>query len=330
MSCSFYAPLARAADSVLLFESAGLRPELCAALRIQLTDVATVECRPELSGVALSERIARAAQVVAQEGRRLGVLLERDPDPRLVRMLLVGGRADQAALAIERIEDRPEPDIDRSLALKVRDAVEVMNVTEERLTERNALAALLVTPKPPAPVTHVELLFEVGGAVSVGQQTRGLGLAGLGLRMGQVRWFEAAVLGQLTSRVERGASDGRVDEREWGLSAGARGGRSFAHGSVGGLLEVGFVRAAAHGIAADGNDGERKLMLPRAAIGLDLRLSVVRGLSLRFAPAVELFPIAQSFAVDNDVKMNLGPVRALLPLTAVVELPLGREDSYAN
>src|SRR5687768_9552592 len=140
-------PCARADDRVLLFEQKGLRPGLCAALRIQLTGAAQVTCEREGDEATLSERITRAAERVKAEDARVGLLIERDPDPRLVRMYIVAAQNDQAVVAIERIEDRPEPDVDRSLALKVRDAFFVI----EQVTERPKTKLAAVVAPPPTP-----------------------------------------------------------------------------------------------------------------------------------------------------------------------------------
>jgi hypothetical protein len=327
---SFPSRPACAAEGVLLFELPSLRPELCAALRIQLTDLARVDCRAEDDGAPLTDRLGAAARTVQREDAQLAVLLERDPDPRLVRMVLVGRRADQAVLTIERIEDRPEPDVDRSLALKVRDALDVLVATREIVAQRSPLPALLTPPRDSAPSADTgagpKLLFEAGGALSVGHQLRGAGLIGLGGRFAVgLAALELLALGQLASRVHERGGEGQVDEREWGISASARALRTFAHGSVGALAELGFVRYDARGETLDRSSGSSKGTLLRTALGLDLRVHLVRGMSLRFAPALELFPIAQQFALDERVNMTLGRLRALLPLTLLIDFPVGRE-----
>jgi hypothetical protein len=141
---------ARADEGVVLREGGAARPGLCAALRIQLSGIAPVSCEAEPARAALSERIAATAARLREQHARLGVLLERDPEPGLLRMYIVAARDDQAVLAIERIEDRPEPDIDRSLALKIGDAYEVMAIVQAAAPQAGAggtraLAALART-----------------------------------------------------------------------------------------------------------------------------------------------------------------------------------------
>ena len=323
LAISLHALTVRAQEGVVLFESAELRRELCAALRIQLTDVASVSCRPEAGTAPLSERIAGAARTVEQEKLKLAVLLERDADPALVRMVLVGARADQAVLAIERIEDRPDPDVDRSLALKVRDVLDVLAVTREVVQARAPLPAVL--SEPPSPETeHVRALFEAGGGLSVAEQSRTVGLLGAGVRSRSAQRFaELAAYAHLTSQIDEKVRDGRIEEREWGLALSGRAGRVLRRYSVGAALDLGLIRVTARGETLDRRrSGESQLTRFRAALGLDLRVRLLSGLALRFAPTVELYPVAQSFAIEERKNLELGRFRALLPLTLVVDLPL--------
>lgn len=324
LAVTLHALTVRAQESVVLFETAELRPELCATLRIQLTDVASVSCRPESGGAPLSERIAGAARVVEQERLKLAVLLERDADPALVRMVLVGARADQAVLAIERIEDRPDPDVDRSLALKVRDVLDVLAVTREVVQARDLLPALLSEPPRP-PTAHVRVLFEAGGGLSLARQTRAVGLVGAGARfMDITRFAELAASAHLTSELDQAVPDGRIEEREWGVALSGRAGRVLRRYSLGAALDLGLVRVAARGETREGRSGESQLTRFRAALGLDLRVRLLAGLALRFAPSVELYPVAQGFAIEERKNLELGRFRALLPLTLVVDLPVAR------
>ncbi|MDB4973646.1 MAG: hypothetical protein JWN48_1987, partial [Myxococcaceae bacterium] len=178
-----------------------MRPGLCAALRIQLSDLADVRCSASALETALSQRIAESSSEVVREHAKLGVLLERDPDLSRVRMLLVGAREDHALLAIERIEDRPAPDIDRSLALKVRDTLESLQAASATQTRRETatpepasasasqLAATLAPSSAQVSAARLRALLETGGGLRVEARTRGAFLLGLGLRGSRDAYF---------------------------------------------------------------------------------------------------------------------------------------------
>lgn len=327
MTCCLTATFARAQDRVLLLETPELRPELCGALRIQLTDVAAVRCSPAPGG-PLPERIERAAAAVRDEGARLAVLLEREGEADAVRMVLVGPEPDRALLTMERHEGRPEPDIDRSLALKVRDALDVIEVAEEVVAEKSPLPALLA-PRP-READRMHLLFEGGGGASLSLHTRAIGILAFGASLENTRLrAELALAGTLASQVTtRGG--GRVEEDEWALALSVRGLRKLGRVAFGGALEGGIVHMSADGETIDGTSGRAERLRPRLALALDLRVSPLRGLTLRLAPALEIYPTAQKFALDGEPRLELGHVRVLVPLTLLFELPVAREASHES
>jgi hypothetical protein len=319
-------PRARAEEAVLLLEDGALRPGLCAALRIQLTDVATVRCLPRALASPLAERLAEGARVVREQGARLGVLLERDPDPSLVRMMLVSEQEDHALLALERIEDRPAPDVDRSLALKVRDTLETMRETEASPTP---LAATLRTV-PRREVHTLRGLVEAGGALALHAHTRGSVLLGLGARQQRGSLYgELTLTGQLASTLRRRGRAGRVVEDEWGLSLAVRLGRQWAGAALGALLSLDALHTRADGTTNDGSRGQDEHLFARVGVGLDVRVTLHEGplrVSLRLAPTVQLDPTAQRFQLDRQTTLELGRARLWLPLSVLLEWPGGGAD----
>lgn len=308
---------AHAEDVLILFEQPALRPGLCAALRIQLTDLASVRCRADLVG-SLEVRIARAAEQVARDGARLAVLLEPDPTPGPLRMLVVGAAPDRALLAVERVEARPEPDVDQALALKVRETFEVSLVA-------GATAAPVILPLPP-PRERFALL-ELAAALQLADRVVPEGVLALGAHWEHGRGFvELAARGRLAaSRSTRGGA-GVVHEDEWTLGIGARAGWRSGRFSLGPGLDVGVTRASARGETPDGRRGDAQLAFLRLDFSLDLRWTLWDGpapVQLCFAPALELDPAAQRFLLDSRSVLELGRVRAWLPLGLVVGLPLG-------
>jgi hypothetical protein len=196
---------AQAQDGVLLRERDALRPGLCGALRIQLSGLAEVQCEAERGAEPLAGRVDQTTARVRAQDARLGVLLERDPDPGLLRMYIVSARPGQALVSMERIEDRPEPDIDRSLALKVASAYAMVGVARTAAPQNELpLAAGLTAPRAESPADWL-LFVDVGGGVHLsGAGTRGLANLALGV---------ARSRGRARGELARGA---RVDSQAHG------------------------------------------------------------------------------------------------------------------
>lgn len=334
------AGVAQARDTVLLLQAELLRPDLCVALRIQLTDLADVRCLTRPSGRDLAARIADAAASVAREPARLAVLLERDPDPRYLRMILVGQPDDRAVLAVESIEDRAAPDVDRSLALKVRDTIEVLDASRagaEAAGETHPRASLATVLAPPRTGSRAPSLapwrglLEVGGALGTSGAARGAGVVALGLRAGfRAGYGELALGAQLSSGLDERSAAGHVEEREWGLALALRAGREWSSFSLGALLELGVLRVHARGFTAvDDSQGEYARALARLGVGLDLRVVLLHAptrVVLRLAPTLQVDPQRQRFELDEKRALDLGFVHAWLPLTLLFELPLQLSD----
>lgn len=302
----------------MLRERDGLRPGLCVALRIQLSDAAEVRCEPDEGTDELSERIAATAARVRELDARLGVILERDPDPGRVRMYIVSADSAQAVIAIERIEDRPEPDVDRSLALKVRDAYEVVEAVAEA---PSPLLATLSERRPSGP-EHA-LFLEAGGGLGVGAGARGLATLTLGLSRAQPGFrLEAGVGARFGSGSEVVRSFGRVSVRERGPLVSLRATHSSERLEVGGVVEAMASLVSALGTASDGARGERRLLTPTLGLGADLRVRLFASAFLRFAPMLELSAFRRRFSVDERVVSDEGLVRLTLPLSLLVSLPL--------
>lgn len=322
-------PRAPAQTSVLLLEAPGLRPELCAALRIQLADVATVRCAASDDTPDLATRIASAAGTLERDSADLAVLLERDPSPARVRMVLVGRQPDQAVLAIETIEDRPAPDVDRSLALKVRDTLETMSWASTDEPPPMSLArTLAVQTEPHRAASPLHMLFEAGAGARLAGSSRATGQLALGARATRGnRYGELVLHGQLASPVRaHDRARGRVVEDEWALGLALRGGRSLGRIALGLSGELALVRASALGSTSDGRSrGERSLAFARLGLAVDLRVLLIQGpagLTLRFAPTLQVDPVALRFELDGQSVLAPGRVHVLLPLSLLVVLPL--------
>jgi hypothetical protein len=312
----------RADAGVVLREGGAPRPGLCAALRIQLTGVAEVRCEAEPAQAALSERIAATSAELRAQDARLGVLLERDPDPALVRMYIVAAHGDQAVIAIERIEDRAEPDVDRSLALKVSDAYEAIAIVRTAVPERAPpVAAALQPAQAPAASRRWDPLLEVGGGLHLERdQLRGLAniLLGVGVGRGALR-FELGAGARLDSESEATSALRSVHMGERGGLLGLRVLWRSSRFEIGGVLEGVFSRISASAVAAERTQHEH-FFSPVLGVGADLRLRLFGTAYLRLAPTLEVMHEEQ-LAIYGSTLLTTGPLRAALPLSLLVYLP---------
>ena len=323
---------------VRLVERDGLRPELCAALRIQLSGAADVSCEPGPAEATLPERIQDTAMRVRSRGERLGVFLERDPDPGLVRMYLVGSQPDQAVLAVEKIEDRPDHDVDRSLALKVSASLELVGRVEAQIaaTSKQAepampMAAALAAPaestQPPSlspiPARSWAFLAEFGGGVRIDPQAHGVVGATLGVSRVAPKWRVDLGLGfEISTRYSIVEGLAEVQAWERGPFLSARALRRLRRFEWGGELQLGCSFLAAEGIAADGSHGEKLLAIPGMGIGLDVRVRLFSSAYLRLSPRLDIPFIDQSLRVDQVTVVDYPPVGATVPLSLLFYLPL--------
>jgi hypothetical protein len=320
--------------AVVLAERAGLRPELCGALRIQLSGLATVHCEPAGPEVPLPERIASAAARVRARQARLGIFLERDADPRLLRMYVVGLRADQAVLAVEPIEDRPDRDVDRSLALKVASSFERVGQTAEpgeqaAGTPADTMPLASALREDTAPPTHAlapswQLFMEAGGGVRSGPQVAGLALLNLGVsHVTQRSRLELALGVELGTSYSARQGDLRVSARERTPLLSARAlQRQNARFEWGAELRLACILLSAEGYAADGSRGERLLGVPTVGVGADLRVRLFASAFLRFNPGVDLPLVQQRLSVDGAVLVDYPTASWTLPLSVMFFLPL--------
>ncbi len=331
--CLLLPSVARAELSVILFEGRALRPGLCVALRIQLSDVGDVACVKGPLGKELGERLQEVSSEVRRRRARVGVMLARDPNPDLVRMFLVGARADEAVLAIERIRNRPNPDVDRSLALKVREVHASVEVVEKAQGSPRITGAIASpAPEPALPVTTSEpmpppprgprVFVEAGAGLGLGKHVQGLMPFAIGVSLRRrALVIDSALGGHVASRTETNATFARVRVREWAQALSVRTLWQGSSMALGASFDVMLARLSARATSADGRDGDSSLWSPRVALGPDLRVRLRDQLSLRFAPRLELALSRERFVVDERVLEDLGRVRVLVPLGLHLELP---------
>lgn len=311
--------------AIVLLQQPDVRPNLCVALRIQSSGLAEVQCEADSHTAApLAERLTNAASRVQQGNARLGVFLERDPDPRLVRMYIVAAREDQALLSVDAIEDAPGVDADRSLALKVVDALRLSPTRDGgpvlvlQARESEPVSPARVAPRP------WRVFLELGAGLRTGPAAQAVAQFVLGAARSygafRVEWGAGVDLG--VRRIVRHEDGSSVRAREVGPLAAARTLYRFSRLEVGLEARSLFTLISADGTARDGSQGERQVLVPTLGLGLDVRMRLASFVALRVAPTLEVAWVEQRFFVDGAALLAYPPVRFALPVSFVFSLPL--------
>ncbi len=299
-------------------ENAPIRPGLEPSLRIQLRGAAELEVQKAPWPPDLPARVADATE----RAQRQGVEWVVWADPPVVDaqspthdeisvVYLVGRRQGRALIEVVRVPGGEGPDVDRSLALKVRELIGVSDGAAYALGN-----APLPAPTAQASAASTEpstdaALFLEGGVQLASEGNAGMVLdfvlaTGPGLRGER---FAIDVPIELHVGVPRSVADAR-GEVSWseisvGLSLRAALRLSYALrvGTFAGLT-LGF--ASAEGRSRSGVRGEALETLPALGFGLDAELSLTRLLSARLALGLSQRFKRQRFAIDGEDVADLG------------------------
>jgi hypothetical protein len=325
----------QAQASVVVLRPAGTpeQPGLIQALRIQLADAAPVVDGGELAASSLPERIAEAGQRSRQAQARLAIWVEPaqpgqagQGDPAAPWLLyLVGQRDGRVLVDVVQVPEGTAPDVERSLALKVREAHDALRAAEPQ-------AALLASePAAAAQAPRQPWGFRLAlGPAAAALDGSAAGQWGLSLQLGtdlhlggrgrepgrvslhaaaQLRWFAAAEVGSAAGNVA-------LDELDPGLWLAAlyRGGRFGVGLSTGLLARRIHVLAEASG----GERGEARELVWSVPIALELQLTLLAQLALRLAPGLEINLDPENFAIAGVPVIELGRIRPGLELSLVL------------
>jgi hypothetical protein len=142
-TASTYAAEAR----VLLLESHGPSGGLFTALQIQLSGVASPERVAVPASPNMAEGIERGSQLVREHGAIAAVWVERGRTPGPAVLYVVGEKEGRALVEVVRVPGDRGPELERTIALKVREFVAAI----QRGQAARAEAAQLLQPEPPQP-----------------------------------------------------------------------------------------------------------------------------------------------------------------------------------
>lgn len=299
------------------------RESLVQALRIQLSGLSSLESttlEPGASPRAQAERLARepstlavlwlpsgASERAAREASALHALGLSDPGLREELVRVPGG---------------PRPDVERSLALKVRELVDALRRSRAVVVLAavpTAGQAAATEPGPP-PASAPAL----GPALSLGVRVTPLSERAQwgGLLAGGVAWWSDAL--RLVGALElawfpelelaRGSSRARVSELAPGLSCRVELQRGALWLGAHGGLSLSLV----HAEGSDGREhGDASVQLISVLGGLHGELAIAEGFALYAGLDLQARPRRQRFTVDGTQLVDFGRLRpaASLALT---------------
>lgn len=325
----------QAEPSVLVLRPAGspAQPGLIQALRIQLADAGPVLEGGELVARSLPERIAEAGQRGRQAQARVAIWVEPaatagplDAAGAPWLLYLVGRRDGRVLVDVVQVPEGTGPDVERSLALKVREAHDTMREAEPDGALLVAEASAVAADQAPRPwgfrlalgpaVAALDgssagqwgLSMALGAALHLGGRAREPGRVSLHAAA-QLRWFAAAPVKAASGSVE-------LDELDPGLwLAGLHHAGRFAIGVSSGLLAR---RVHVEAVASSGERASARQLVWSIPIALELQVGLAERFALRLAPGFEINLNPETFAIEAVPVVELGRIRPGLELSLVV------------
>jgi hypothetical protein len=327
---------------VLLQDPADPPPEsLVQALRIQLSGLSGLEplaLEPGARPREQAERVAREPATLAVLWLPEGTGPGRDREVTELHALAESapgesapGESAPATSALReqlvRVPGGPRPDVERSLALKIRELVDALrrsrarasaaapaeaSVTSDALPPAAETSTLGPTLALGARVAPLSGRAQWGGTLAGGAAWRSHALRLLGAL--ELAWFPEVEL-------SRGASQARVSELAPGLFARAEVRRGALWLGAHGGLSLSFVHA-------EGSDGRERaatrVQLMSVLGGLHLELAITEGLGLYAGLDLQVQRRRQRFTVDGAELVDFGRLRPLASLALAWSSPAVR------
>lgn len=329
---------ARAAELpriVLFGTEAGPAPSgFAEALSIQLAGFAALERGRDLEGT-LPEKLDRVKAALSARSV-VAVWVERVPSGDTEQEYVVhvaSRRHDRVLIAVVRLPGPESAEIDRALALKVREVIaQVLAASVEHAAvappepPRTEPPPRPRPPRPPAPespragvVLDVSLLGASSGNGG-GDEQLGARL-GAGARLRGAGWtVEALVSGGAASGSRTEQRGREVETRELLALASARVLLSSRWAAAGAYASAGTRIVSASGRATDGRTGDATKLVPMVILGPEVRAALGDSVALRAAMGIELALRRQRFSVEGDVLGDVGSLRGVGEVGVVVAI----------
>lgn len=321
-----FCQIGNAQSRVLLFDTQNYpsRDGLYAALRIQLVGVADVIRFGTLPDTAITDRVATATASVKNEKAMLAVWVEgpnklSDGSSELV-LYLVGERSGRAVVELLRLPAGKGPDVDRSLALKVREVVDTLISTES--PHQNLLNSSVKRPtqdrKPMEPGPSLSWVYGAGVIAATQPGTR-FGLWGAALDGGV--WWDLSgfrIAGEamlhLHGQVEIVNEYGRVFIDDITPGIGMRGLVDYLPFSFGTLLGFQLRVVDATGVTLSGSEGDDQSVMPCFITALDAQLEFDTVIALRLDIGLQFALRPKLYTVNDRELAELGQPRPFAQL----------------
>jgi hypothetical protein len=317
--------LARAEPArVLLLEPAPPRRAFAATLQIQLVGLAELVAEPQPSDAHTTAERVQAASELARRRQLLAVVWAEPArsatnGPQLGVLYVVGEREGRALVEVVRLPGGAGPDLDRALALKLREIVaELIRANARAPSEVMLVAPVQVPPSAAQPAPDgaaLHALLFVGPRLALQPDlTRG----GLGFGAGPVLsipgWRFCAALGLDWLPARRRGRDGLL-VRFSELAPQLRLRAQLQRGPLWLGVQTGLALAL---VEASGSTRTREnsanVALISGLFAIDLELPISRGLAVAAALELQAFTRQQRFAVNEQELVDLGRLRTLLGL----------------
>jgi hypothetical protein len=344
--CLAAEPTYAAEARVLVLESQAPSSGLVSALQIQLSGLAAPERLAVPAAVSAAESIERGSRLVRERGALAAVWVERTHAPGPVVLYVVGEREGRALVEVIRVPGDRGPELDRTIALKVREFVGAMQRGQAARPEAAQLlqpppapgpqpsAALLAEPEleappeaarngedaaAPAPSTPTWTTLAAVGARLGSQPEVGLGRWGLGVLAGPALElnglrFAALLAFDVFPSVEVERDGNLVRYWEWAFGAVLHAQAQVGTLWLGARAGTQLVGLDAYGLTSGAREGNSEETAWTLLTGIDAEIPLTLHVSL--AASLQLQALAKRLYLDvNRVSLvDLGRVRARIGL----------------
>ncbi len=316
---------------VLVFNTpkAPQRRGLTEALRIQLGGIAHVSDGGVLPGGTLSHRVQEGVLRIGKRSAVLGVWVEgpaqaADGTQELL-LVLLGSRHGRAVVEVLRLPGGDGPEVDRSLALKTRAALDTLLEGREpiMLDDKGRADHGRGAAATDAADRWVWGWILDAGAVATTLEGSDLGQWGLsaggGIRLQYGRWsLHGRALFRLCPSLEARNAEARVLLQELAPGTGASALLRLGRVAIGPHLGFHLRLVSAEGISPAGNRGSDTVLIPALLSAVQGQLALQPWLALRLALGLEVASRGQAFAVNRQTVAQSDRVRPFGELAVVL------------
>jgi hypothetical protein len=316
---------------VVLLLAEAPRGGLVDALRIHLPPGTRVIVGPPPRAPSVADRIREAQEGLSDHrGGALAMWLDEDRldgAERQVVVYLVARRKGSALVEIVSVRAGAIEELDRAIAVKVREVLDALREAER------GLPAALARPEPeaaapargaspssiePAMTLELDLLGATSTATADpqlgGQVAAGLALQGTG-------WLaDLVATARIATPLSYETGAGSVEVNEVAFGGAARALWVFGAFSVGGFAHAGARVLDGKGTTPLGAVGSADRLVPFLSTGPEMRVMLVRRLSVRAAVGVDFSLVRQRFSVNGQPVLDVGPARGAAEVGLVATL----------